>query len=204
MFRLKSNKKSVVVESYKKLRSNLQYSLIEKGLKTILITSPNDNEGKTTVASRMADEFSKIDKSVVLVDCNFRHPSIAAKFKIRNEAGLSNAIREDKELKWVIEQYSENLSIIPAGNMLSGSTEILASDQLKKIIRILRESYDVIILDSPSILKFTDAQILSTMADATVLVVKAEKTKINDCEESKQLLDNIGSKIAGTVLMGKM
>ena len=200
MFIVEEKPKSIVSESYRTLRTNIQYSSFDKEIKTIVITSADPSEGKSTVAGNLALSFAQNEKRVILVDCDLRKPSVHKNFKLSNLSGLSEVLIGKEKLDGAIENYNKNLDILTSGKVPPNPSEMLGSKAMSELLEVLKNRYDVIILDSTPLQAVTDAQILSTKVDGTILVVRAEKTKVDATVEAKNLLDKVGANIIGTVL----
>lgn len=202
MFVVESKKKSIESEAYRMLRTNIQYSSFDKQLKIILITSAEAEEGKSTVSGNLALSFSESNKSVILIDCDLRRPSIHKKFKISNVIGLSEVLIGKEKLEDCIKLYNDNLSILPSGTVPPNPTEMLDSNSMSNLLKFLKDKYDLIIIDTAPILAVADAKILSTKADGALIVVRAMKTKVESVIEAKNILNKVGANIIGTVLNG--
>lgn len=200
MFTVEKEPKSIISESFRILRTNLQYSSLDKKHKVIVITSSNPGEGKTTIASNLALTLAEEEKKVILIDCDLRRPYIHRIFKISNANGLSQVLLGAKNLDTASTKYKENLSILTSGYIPPNPAEMLASEKMSKLLYKLREEFDYIILDTPPVLLVTDSQILSTKADGTILVVRSEKTKKVEVKDSIGLLKKVNANIIGTVL----
>ena len=202
MFVLEKQPKSVEAESYRILRTNIMYSSFDKKIKRILVTSSEPGEGKSTTSGNLALAFAQDEKKVILIDCDLRKPSIHKKFRISNNRGLSDVIIDRDKLNKCIQKRTEYLDILTAGKIPPNPSEMLGSKAMSSLLDELSNIYDVIILDSPPVLAVTDAQILSTKVDGTILVVRAEKTKKDSVIAAKGVLDKVNANILGTVLNG--
>lgn len=202
MFVLEKQPKSVEAESYRILRTNIMYSSFDKKIKRILVTSSEPGEGKSTTSGNLALAFAQDEKKVILIDCDLRKPSLHKKFRISNNRGLSDVIIDRDKLNKCIQKRTEYLDILTAGKISPNPSEMLGSKAMSSLLDELSNAYDVIILDSPPVLAVTDAQILSTKVDGTVLVVRAEKTKKDTVLAAKGVLDKVNANILGTVLNG--
>lgn len=191
--------KSCASEAYRVLRTNIQFSSFDKELNTIVVTSPASFEGKSTVTSNLAFTMAQADKRVLVIDCDFRRPSIYKKFGISNRVGLTNLLIEDVKLDDVIVQYNRNLFIIPAGLTPPNPSEMLGSKKMKDLLEVLRGIFNYIILDTPPVMAVTDAQILSSMADGVIIVVAYNQTSKGALSKTKELLNNVKANIIGTV-----
>lgn len=202
MFIVQTNPKSIPAEAYRTLRTNIQYSLFDKEVRIILVTSSEPGEGKSTTSGNLALSFAQAGKSVVLIDCDLRKPSIHKKFKLSNQAGLSDVLVGKANVEETVNKYTKNLDILTAGKIPPNPSEMLGSKAMGKLLEEIKEHYDIVILDTSPVLAVTDAQILSRIADGTVLVVRAEVTKKEAVIRAKDLLDMVGAKILGTVING--
>lgn len=200
MFIVKEQPKSIVTENYKILRTNIEYSSFDGGLKTILVTSSEPGEGKTTTAGNLAICLAQDNKRIVLIDCDLRRPMLHRRFKVSNDEGLSEIIIGKVSLEDSIKEVYTGLDIITAGKIPPNPSEMLGSNDMKELIDKLKEIYDYIILDSPPVLAVTDAQILSRKVDGTILVIKSTKTKKANVINAKELLDKVRGNIIGVVL----
>lgn len=199
-FVVEKKPKSIVSEAYRTLRTNIQYSSFDKEIKAIVVTSAEAAEGKSTVSGNLALSFAQNEKRVIIVDCDLRKPSVHKNFKLSNLAGLSEVLIGKAKLEEVIQSRNENLDILTSGKIPPNPSEMLSSTAMTNLIEKLKEEYDVVILDSAPLGAVTDAQILSTKADGTILVVRAQRTNRDAVIDAKNSLDKVGANIIGTVL----
>ncbi|WP_195265443.1 CpsD/CapB family tyrosine-protein kinase [Clostridium sp. 1001275B_160808_H3] len=202
MFIVEKEPKSIAAESYRTLRTNIQYSSFDKEYKVIMVTSSEPGEGKSTTAGNLALCLAQGEKKVILMDCDLRKPSLHKKFKVSNLVGLSDVIIGKEELVSALHRYNKNLVILTSGKIPPNPSEMLSSKAMTTLIETLKENFDYIILDTPPVQAVTDSQVLSTKADGTILVVKAEKTKKDSVENAINLLKKVNANIIGTVLNG--
>lgn len=199
-FVVEKKPKSIVSEAYRTLRTNIQYSSYDKEIKTIVVTSAEAAEGKSTVAGNLALSFAQNEKKVIIVDCDLRKPAVHKNFKISNLSGLSEVLIGKEKLDNVIQSRNENLDILTSGKIPPNPSEMLSSTAMTNLMEKLREKYDMVILDSAPLQAVTDAQVLSTKADGTILVIRAQRTNRDSVIEAKNLLTKVGANILGTVL----
>ena len=199
-FIVEGKPKSVVSEAYRTLRTNIQYSSYDKKIQTIVVTSAEAAEGKSTVSGNLALTFAQSNNKVILVDCDLRKPSLHKKFQISNLIGLSEVILGKESIEHAIQKRNDNLYVLTSGKIPPNPSEMLASSAMNGLLNLLKEQFDVIILDSAPICAVTDAQVLSTRADGTIIVTRAERTKRDRVVEAKMLLDKVGANILGVVL----
>ena len=193
--------KSVISEQYRSIRTNIEYSNVDQNTKTILVTSSDKNEGKTTTVSNLAVSFANLNKKVLIVDCDLRNPSIHKMFRLNNIYGLTDILAKDRAVdKCIQETELENLYVLTAGAIPPNPAEILSSEKMKNLIEDLKNIYDYIFIDTPPIGLVTDAGVLSSFTDGVVLVVKSESVEKKYLEETKKKLDAVDARILGAIL----
>ena len=200
MFIVNKMPQSLSAESYRSIRTSIKYSSVDNPIKTIVITSSNSSEGKSTVAGNLAFSLSQNGSRTLLIDCDLRKPSVHKKFLIPNDKGLTDVLFDKKDLKDVIKKIEHNLHVLPCGTIPPNPAEILGSKTMEEFLDELSINYDYIILDTPPVLAVTDAQLLAAKADATVLVVKANKTRGKTVVNSYKELEKVKANIIGTIL----
>ena len=193
--------KSVISEQYRTIRTNIEYSNVDQNTKTILVTSSDKNEGKTTTVSNLAVSFANLNKKVLLIDCDLRNASIHKMFRLNNIYGLTDILAKDRAVdKCIQETELENLYVLTAGAIPPNPAEILSSEKMKNLIEDLKNIYDYIFIDTPPIGLVTDAGALSSFIDGVVLVVKSESVEKKYLEETKKKLDAVDARILGAIL----
>ncbi|MBZ9625193.1 CpsD/CapB family tyrosine-protein kinase [Clostridium sp. FP2] len=194
---------SPMSESYRTLRTNIQFSSFDKKIKTILITSSGPGEGKTTTSSNLAMVMAQGGNKTILIDCDQRKPQVHKVFGFSNENGLSNILVSDNEVDiniGVHETEEPNLHVLSSGTRPPNPAELLGSVKMKNFIEELKKTYDFIILDTPPIVLVTDAQILAQYTDGCLLVISSGEAERDSVIKSKGLLEKVNAKILGTVL----
>ena len=193
-------------EEIKKIRTNIKFSSINEEVKVIAVTSSLPGEGKSLISANLAASFAQYDEKVLLIDCDLRKGRQMKLFSIpnNNELGLSklliNKKWENEYKNYIKETKVNNLYIIPTGIFPPNPSELLTSERFLYLVKKLKEEYDRIILDCPPIEGLSDALVVTSLADTTVLVAKYKSTPINLLEKSKKALDKVGTKLAGVVL----
>lgn len=200
MFIVERKPKSIAAEAYRSLRTNIQYSSFDKKYKTLVVTSANPGEGKTTVAGNLALVLAQGESKVLLVDCDMRRPSMHKNFRVTNTYGISDLLIGKQKLETVINNVNSNLSIITAGNITPNPAEMLASKAMTAFLEDMKNKYDYIVLDTPPLQAVTDAQILSTKADGTLVVVRAGATKKEAVHNAVSMLKKVNGHVIGTIL----
>ncbi len=195
--------KFAIVESYKSARSNIMFSLSADDDKLFAVTSYSKGEGKSTVSANLAISFSKMEKKVLLVDCDLRRPNIHNIFKIENQAGLSNVIGKMVEFEEVIHRnVLPNLDILPSGTIPPNPSELLCSPKFTNLIKKLYEEYDYIIFDTPPIGVVADALLLKDLIAGFVVVLRERSTTHGDVQNILDSMKLADAKILGFVKVG--
>jgi capsular exopolysaccharide synthesis family protein len=197
-------KHSPMAEAYRHLRTSLLFSSAGKPPQTILVTSSQPAEGKTTTAINTAITLAQADAEVVIIDCDLRRPRVHNYFGLDNSRGLTNYLSGERDTENLIKSYPElpNLKVITSGPIPPNPAELLSSNEMKRLLDDLSGRFRHVIIDSPPAISFTDAAILSTLVDGVVLVAMANKSSIHLMRRFKQRLATIGARIYGVVLNG--
>ena len=189
-------------ESYKLLRTNLQFSLPEKPCHTIGVTSSLRGEGKSTTSVNIAYTFAQSGKKVLLIDADMRLPSVAAKLDMHGAPGLSNLIAGLNSERSCLRQskHFENWYIIPAGDIPPNPSELLGSERMHSLLERYQELFDVIILDLPPVNIVTDALVVSKWTDGLIGVVRQDYTDRRALADCMYQVDKLGVKFLGFVM----
>lgn len=190
---------SIEKEAYNSLAIKIRKSVNGKENNIFAITSSIKEEGVTTVASNLALSLSTRNNRVLLIDYNFDN-KIANNFGIESKEGIVDIIINNKNIDNSISKYNESLDILLAGKDSKNSLEVLESAEFKRIINELREKYDFIIIDTPALHTVSDSQLISTIADNVILVVRAEKVNKSLVKSSLELLNELKANVTGVVL----
>ena len=197
-------RRSPMAEAYRHLRTSLLFSSAGKPPQTILVTSSQPSEGKTTTAINTAVTLAQADADVVIVDCDLRRPRLHSYFDLDNTQGLTNYLSGERNTENLIKSCRDlpRLKVITSGPIPPNPAELLSSNEMKNLLQFLRGRYKHVIIDSPPAISFTDAAILSTLVDGVVIVAMAGKSSIHLMRRFKHRLGNIGARIYGVVLNG--
>lgn len=218
---INSNPKSVFSESIKSIRTNLKFASVSKKLKIILITSPEEGDGKSFIASNLAVAFAQEGKKVLVIDCDLRKGVQHEMFGVMNYigGGYSNLILnynkpEDKEIKsekelkdyrfgllkkYAVKTSINNVDVLTTGPVPPNPVELLGSPSNKEIMEDIKKLYDVIILDCPPVIGLADTLLMTAYSDANLLVVSAKKTKEESIRLAKKAFENANAKITGVI-----
>lgn len=172
----------------------------DKPYRTLLITSAGPSEGKTTVATCIATVMAQAGQRVLLIDCDLRRPRVHRVFHKSSDVGVTTALLDDDIDAAVMPTDIPNLSVIPAGPIPPNPAELLQSERFKTFLDQAKARFDRVIIDSPPVVAVTDAAILSTITDGTVLVVRAFATSKDLARHALRSLRDVGVKMAGCVL----
>lgn len=199
---LVNDARSPIAESYRHLRTSLLLSSAGQPPKTILVTSSQPSEGKTTTTINTAFMLAQTGAEVLVVDCDLRRPRLHAHFDAPNTKGLTTWLSGETDIDSLVQSLpaQPNFKFLTSGPVPPNPAELLGSDEMRKLLAILSERFSHIVLDSPPAISFTDASILSTMVDGVVLVVHAGRSSRAVVRRAKQQLLDVGAHIFGVVL----
>ncbi|MFN2414015.1 MAG: GumC family protein [Pyrinomonadaceae bacterium] len=194
--------RSPVAEAYRHLRTSLLLSSAGQPPKTILVTSSQPSEGKTTTVVNIATMLAQTGADVLILDCDLRRPRVHAHFGLPNTRGVTNYLSGDSNVSELVQSYDKlpNLKVISSGPVPPNAAELLGSDEMRKLLYVLAENFTHIVIDSPPAISFTDASILSTMVDGVMLVVHGGRSSRSVVRRAKQQLQDVGAHIFGIVL----
>jgi len=186
-------------EQYRRLAATLHHAQLSTGLKVVMISSAVAGEGKTLTASNLALTLSEsYQRTVLLIDGDLRRPSLDTVFQLDGSMGLSEGLIAFEERKMPLHAVSPTLTILPAGNATSDPMAGLTSERMARLIAEAREAFEWVIIDTPPVGLLTDAKLLASMVDGTVLVVKADSTPYDLVQRAIQALGR--EKVLGAVL----
>jgi len=195
------NSKSPISESYRMLRSNLDFTSFDNNEKILMITSASPSEGKSTTTANLAIVYAQSDKRVLLVDADLRKPTVHLSFNRSNRSGLSNILVGQAEWKECIQSGGiDNLSLITAGPVPPNPSELLSSKRMKQFIDEVKDEFDIILFDTSPVLAVTDAQVVAAYCSGAILVADSGKTKKDILFKAKSTLERANARILGVVL----
>jgi capsular exopolysaccharide synthesis family protein len=189
-------------EAYRTLRANIEFGAVDAPLQTLLVTSSVPGEGKTVMTSNLAIVFAQSGRNVLLVDADLRRPGIDSIFRLANTRGLTTLLRDEQlDLQSVIQPTEqEHLHILTTGPLPPNPAELLASKRMLALIERLKASADLVIFDSPPLLAVADSAVLSSILDATVLVIDVQKSRRRQVRLACAALARAGAKVLGVAL----
>jgi non-specific protein-tyrosine kinase len=197
-----SNPRSPISEAYRTLRTNLEFTSLDKPIRAMVVTSAAPEEGKSTTLANLAVTIAQAGKKVILVDCDLRRPSLHQIFNARNTPGFTDMMRDDALMAKPPLQETEvpNLRLLASGTIPPNPSELLASRRMSEVIAALQQQADLVLFDAPPIIAVTDAAVLASKVDAVLLVVSAGKTKREHAKKATALLEKVNAHLIGTVL----
>ena len=193
--------KNPAAEAYRVIRTSVQFAQAGKELQTIALTSCTPNEGKSTTIANLAVVLTQAGKSVLLIDCDMRNPTVHKNFNLSNKVGLSSCISMGTALADAVQKTNiEGLDALTAGVIPPNPSELLGSERMKNILQRAKEEYDYVLIDTPPVMPVTDALIVSRFVDGMILVIASAEVKVEMAREVKNQLVHSGANILGVVL----
>lgn len=197
----KRDARSPGAESFRILRTNVQFFSVDSPVRTILITSPSAEDGKTTVAANLATSMALAGYKTLLVESDLRRPLVNSFFGFANVTGLSEILLGNADLAGATQATPvPNLSVLPSGMLPPNPAELLGTERMSDVMVEARKVWDMVILDSPPTLAVADASVLGQYADGVVLVVRSGKTNKERARAAMDLFSRLGMRVLGAVL----
>ncbi|MDF2926678.1 MAG: capsular biosynthesis protein [Paenibacillaceae bacterium] len=195
------NPKSVIAEAYRTLRTNIEFSNIDEDVKSIMVTSVQAGEGKSTIAANLAIAFAQTNKRVLLIDADLRKASMHNIFNLNNRIGLTSLLTGHSHIsEALLECYVENLQILTSGPIPPNPSELLASRKLSAVMNELKLRYDVLIIDAPPAGAVSDALVLSSKCDGVLMVIDSGKVRREQALKVKASFEHVKARMLGVVL----
>lgn len=188
-------------ESFRQLRTNLQFANVASKAKSVLVTSSLPGEGKSTTATNMAIALAQAGNVVCLVDADLRRPMVGEYLRLERNAGLTTALVGSADLEDLLQPWGEdNLFVLTSGQIPPNPSELLGSNEMKHLVTRLEDSFDIVVIDAPPLLPVTDAAVLSQHVGGVVVVVGSQKTKQNELVKALSALDLVKAHVMGIIL----
>jgi capsular exopolysaccharide synthesis family protein len=199
-----TDSRSSLAEAYRQLRTSILLSTAGHAPKSLLVTSSLPAEGKTTTAINTAISLAQTGAKVLIIDADMRRPRLHSVFDISNAEGLSTLLASELSDNDILQtiQYDEDskLNLLPSGPVPPNPAELIGSNQMADLLKLLQNNFTHVVVDSPPIASFTDGVLIASMVDGVILVVHSGKSSRQIVRRSRQLLQDIGAKIFGVVL----
>lgn len=195
------NPKSRAAEAYRTLRTNIQFSSLDDEIKTLVVTSSGPGEGKSTVMANLAVTIAQSGKKVLLIDCDFRKPTVHKNFGLPNAEGLTNILAQNKKIEESVNVTNvPNLYIITSGPTPPNPAELLGTKRMKVVLNEFKQLFDIVLIDAPPVLAVTDAQILSTLSNGVIIVASYGQADKYALVKTKEYIEKVGGKVLGVVI----
>jgi non-specific protein-tyrosine kinase len=169
--------RSPVSEAYRTLRTNLSFYSLDNPIRSLVVTSPAPNEGKSTTIANLAVTIAQSGRRTILVDCDLRRPSLHEFFGLKAEPGFTNLVLADHSALPLQETAVENLWLLASGTKPPNPADLLGAQKVDQMIARLQEEADMVLFDAPPVIAVTDAAVLGAKVDGVLLVIKAGKTQ---------------------------
>ncbi|VII97417.1 Tyrosine-protein kinase (EC 2.7.10.2) [Arthrobacter sp. DR-2P] len=188
-------------ESFRQLRTNLQFANVSRQARTVLVTSSLPGEGKSTTATNLAIALAQAGQTVCLVDADLRRPMVNEYLGLDRNVGLTTALVGSSEVDDLLQPWGDdNLFVLTSGQIPPNPSELLGSEKMKHLILGLENAFDTVVVDAPPLLPVTDAAVLSQHVGGVIVVIGSQKLKRQDLEKSLDALRMVGSNLLGVVL----
>jgi polysaccharide biosynthesis transport protein len=194
--------RSPTAEAYRTLRTNVSYTGVDKPLRTLLVTSAEPGEGKTTTISNLGVVLAQNGVKVIATDCDLRHPRLHTYFGLSNRQGMSTLFAQPNDsLTGMLQPTKvDNLNVVTTGLLPPNPAELLGSQKMQRILAGMRQTADIVLLDTPPTLAVTDAAVLAPTVDGVLVVVRPGKTRASGLRQTLEQLRQVNARILGVVL----
>jgi capsular exopolysaccharide synthesis family protein len=193
---------SPAAEAYRSLRTSIQFIRLDKEVRSIVVTSPYSNEGKTTTVANLAASMAQVGDRVAVLSCDLRKPELHAAFGLSNDVGFTSVILGETTPMKALQQIPgyDNLWVMPAGPIPPNPSELLASRRAERLLNMLTDQFDMVLIDTPPVLPVTDAAVLAAHADATLMVIAAGATTKKQARRAVEILQRVDSTPLGVIV----
>ncbi len=197
----KMDPKSPVVEAYRTLRTNLQFTNVDRPLQRVLITSPGPGEGKSTITANLAYVLAQSGKRVIASSVDMRKPTLHRYFGLHNQRGLTTILAGQASIDECLQATdTPNLQVLTSGPNPPNPAELLGSEHMRVIMDELQKKADIVLYDAPPVIAVTDAAVLAPIMDGVLLVINAGTVPRELAQRSKEQLVKVGARLLGVVL----
>jgi capsular exopolysaccharide synthesis family protein len=192
--------RSAAAEAYRTLSTNIQFSSLDREIRSLLVTSVGADEGKSVVLANLAITMAESGRRVVILDCDLRRPSLHTIFQLPDQPGLTSMMLDESMAPPLHATATENVSLIPAGLLPPNPAELISSERFGRALAAIGALADIVLVDAPPITAVADATILATRVDGVLLVVDSGRTRRDAARRAKQQLDRVGARVLGATL----
>ncbi|AHY47011.1 capsular exopolysaccharide family [Rubrobacter radiotolerans] len=187
-------------EAYRTLRTSLLYSVVDEPPHVVAVTSPGQQEGKSTTCANLAVTLAQAEKSVLLLDCDLRKPVVHSIFELRNTRGVVDALVGSENVEELWQTPLDNLSVLTSGPVPPNPAELLGSERFGALLGDLARRFEYVLIDVPPVQVVSDAAIVAAQADGVILVFDAQSTRKLSVRRSIRTIESVGAKVLGTVM----
>jgi non-specific protein-tyrosine kinase len=192
--------RSAAAEAYRTLSTNIQFSSLDRDVRTLLVTSVGPQEGKSIVLANLAITMAEGGKRVVMVDCDLRRPSLHLIVGLADQPGLTTMMLNDALAPPLQATPYPNVSLVAAGPLPPNPAELISSERFTRVLAVIAAEADVVLVDAAPISAVTDATILATRVDGVLLVVDSGRTRRDPGRRAAEQLQRVGARVLGAVL----
>ena len=198
-----SDPQSPVAEAFRVARTNIEFSGVDRDIRTLIVTSSTKGEGKTTTIANLAVAFAQLGRRVLLVDTDFRRPQLHRCFRLDNRQGLTTTLlKRGDPLEYIRDTTVAGLFVLPSGPIPPNPAELLMSSTMANFIDQVKGKFDHVLFDTPPVAIVTDAAIMSTKVDGTILVVRANGVDRRLLKRCRDLLEQVKANVLGVIVNG--
>jgi non-specific protein-tyrosine kinase len=192
--------RSAAAEAYRTLSTNIQFSSLDREIRSLLVTSVGADEGKSIVLANLAITMAESGRRVVILDCDLRRPALHTIFQLPDQPGLTSMMLDESLAPPLHGTVTQNVSLIPAGPLPPNPAELISSERFGRALAAIGDLADIVLVDAPPINAVADATILATRVDGVLLVVDSGRTRRDAARRAKQQLDRVGARVLGATL----
>lgn len=195
------NPKSIVAEQFRMVRTNLEFSIVDKDLKSFLVTSLAPGAGKSTMSTNLAATFATQGKKVLLVDTDMRKPTIHKILKMKNNEGLSTLITSKAAaiFEYIEKTEFENMYVLTSGATPPNPAELISSKRMEQLIEEMEQAFDLVIFDTPPVLAVADSQIMAGKVDGTLFVLRKGVDTKEQIQSANERMESVNANILGAI-----
>lgn len=192
---------SAFTESINSLATNIEFADLDARIKSILVTSANANDGKTTISVNLGRVWAKRGYKTIVVDSDFRNPNVSKAIGFENSIGIMNVLSGGMSLdRALIKDKETGLDLLLSGPLPPNPTQVVSSTRYKDLVKELENQYDYVVIDTAPVGIITDAAIISTFVDGSVIVVSPRDTKMPDLQSAAGNIKHVGGRLLGIVI----
>ncbi len=195
------NPRSLASEAFRTLRTNLIFSGLDHPLRTLVITSPAPEEGKSITLANLAVTFAQGGRKTIIVDSDLRRPSQHTIWGVDQQSGLTSFMLDGGKKLPLVDIGVENLQLLPSGPLPPNPADIVGSPRMDAVIQLLTKEADVVLFDAPPVIYVTDAALLASKLDGVLLVIRAGGTRRDHAVRARELLERVSVRLVGAVLV---